>query len=117
MNDTPYNNWFELSNDAILKKIGDYIQHNRIKQNKSQTDISRAAGISRSTLSLLERGEKVTLITLIQVLRALDCFHALNSFEIPNEISPIEYAKLQKKKRTRASKSKNNNDNKDNLGW
>lgn len=117
MNDLPINNWFELSDKAILAKIGEYIQHNRIQQNKSQTDISHAAGISRSTLSLLERGEKVTLITLIQVLRALNLLHTFNSFEVPNEISPIEYAKLQKKKRTRASKSKKENENKDDLGW
>jgi hypothetical protein len=46
---------------------------------------------------LLERGEKVNLITLIQVLRVLDQLAWLAEFEVTKTISPIEYIKLQKK--------------------
>lgn len=59
--------------------------------------MAKDAGISRSTLSLLERGEKVNLITLIQVLRVLDQLQVLEAFEVKQEISPLEYIKLQKK--------------------
>ena len=68
-----------------------------MNQRKSQEQLSSEAGISRSTLSLLERGEKVNLITLIQVLRVLDKLSWLAEFEIQKTISPIEYIKLQKK--------------------
>jgi len=66
-------------------------------QNKSQEQLSNAAGISRSTLSLLERGEKVNLITMIQVLRVLDQLQWLEAFEVKKSISPMDYIKLQKK--------------------
>lgn len=87
----------QLSDIAILQKLGDFVKHHRIAQNKSQEQLSKAAGVSRSTLSLLERGEKVNLITLIQVLRVLDQLQWLESFEVKKTISPMSYIKLQKK--------------------
>lgn len=86
-----------LNDLAILRIIGEFIKHHRINQRRSQDQLAKDAGISRSTLSLLERGEKVNLITLIQVLRVLDQLQALESFEVKQEISPLEYLKLQKK--------------------
>jgi transcriptional regulator with XRE-family HTH domain len=87
----------QLSDMAILQRIGAFVKHHRMDQNKSQDKLATAAGISRSTLSLLERGEKVNLITLIQVLRVLDQLQWLASFEIKQTISPIENLKVQKK--------------------
>jgi len=87
----------QLSDIAILQQIGTFVKHHRMNQRKSQEQLSSEAGISRSTLSLLERGERVNLITLIQVLRVLDKLSWLAEFEIQKTISPIEYMKLQKK--------------------
>ena len=103
MNENSDNNWFAMSDKALIKTIGKFITHHRLNQNKTQSELAKAAGISRSTLSLLERGEKTTLNTLIQVLRILDLLYIMNVFELNNEISPIEYAKMQKKQRKRAS--------------
>ncbi|WP_057937308.1 helix-turn-helix domain-containing protein [Algoriphagus resistens] len=87
----------QLSDSAILNKLGHFVKHHRVEQNKSQEQLAIAAGISRSTLSLLERGEKVNLITLIQVLRVLDKLEWLDAFEVKKTISPMDYIKLQKK--------------------
>jgi transcriptional regulator with XRE-family HTH domain len=102
MNDNSYNDWVSMSDKALGETIGNFIKHHRLNQNKTQDEVSAAAGISRSTLSLLERGEKVTLSSLIQVLRVLELLHIMDIFNVSNEISPIEYAKLQKNKRQRA---------------
>jgi transcriptional regulator with XRE-family HTH domain len=102
MNDSSYNDWLSMSDKALSVTIGNFIQHHRLNQNKTQEETSAAAGISRSTLSLLERGEKVTLSSLIQVLRVLDLLYVMDIFKVSNEISPIEYVKLQKNKRQRA---------------
>jgi len=107
MNDTSYNDWISMSDKALSATIGNFIKHQRLCQNKTQEDVSVAAGISRSTLSLLECGGKVTLGSLIQVLRVLDLLYVMDVFQVSNEISPIEYAKLQKNKRQRA---RNQND-------
>ena len=92
-------NWTSVSDKALVETIGDFVKHHRLNQNQSQNKVATAAGVSRSTLSLLERGEKISLGSLIKVLRVLDLLHIMNVFKISNEISPIEYAKLQKNKR------------------
>ncbi len=96
-NDISYMDYRNLNDLAILRRMGEFIRYHRVNQLKSQDQMAKAAGISRSTLSLLERGEKVNLITLIQVLRVLDQLQVLEAFEVKQEISPLEYIKLQKK--------------------
>ena len=95
-----------MSDKALMETIGTFIKHHRLNQNKTQTDVSRAAGISRSTLSLLERGETVSLSTVIQTLRVLDILYIMDVFKIQEQISPIEFAKLEHKKRKRARNKK-----------
>lgn len=111
MNEISYTNWYSMSDKALIKTIGEFIQHHRLNQNKTQSEVAKAANISRSTLSLLERGEKVTLNSLMQVLRVLELLHVMDVFKVNQQISPIEYAKLQKNKRSRArNKGENSNE-------
>jgi len=102
MNDFPYTEWYAMADIDIQKRIGNFVQHHRLKQNKTQNEVAKAAGMSRSTLSLLERGETVTLATLIQVLRVLDLFHVFDAFQVKTEISPVLYAKMKREERQRA---------------
>lgn len=103
MNDKSYTYWVSMSDIALSKTIGEFIQSHRIKQNKTQDEVASSAGISRSTLSLLERGENVALNSLIQVLRTLDLLYIFDVFKIEQQVSPITLAKLAKQKRQRAS--------------
>lgn len=113
MNEISYNmNWNSMSDRAISNTIGEFVRHHRLSQNKSQNEVAKAADISRSTLSLLERGETVTLATFLQVLRVLDLLYIIDSFKINEQISPIELAKLDREKRKRASAKKNTTKNK-----
>ena len=100
MTDNSYTNWHAMSDNAIGKHIGNYIKHHRLKQNRTQNNLANEAGISRSTLSLLERGQSTTLPTLIRVLRVLDVFN------VQTPISPLKLAKLEQAKRQRASEKK-----------
>ena len=45
MNDNSYTNWTSMSDKALIKTIGTFIQHHRLNQNKSQSDIAKAANI------------------------------------------------------------------------
>lgn len=118
MNELSNTNWVSMTDGALIKTIGNFIKQHRLKQNKNQSDMAAAAGISRSTLSLLERGETVTLNTLIQALRVLDLLYIMDVFKTPDAISPLVYAKLKKEQRKRASNNKNKTTNKkDDLGW
>jgi transcriptional regulator with XRE-family HTH domain len=109
MNDKPYINWIAMSDTALAQTIGAFVKHHRLLQNKTQEEIANAANISRSTLSLLEKGETITVPTLLQVLRVLDLLYVMDIFKIQEQISPIELAKLDQNKRQRARNNQNNN--------
>lgn len=102
MTDKSFNEWLSMSDKALTEHIGAFVRHHRMEQNKTQEELASSAGISRSTLSLLERGETVTVTTLIQVLRVLDQLNIMNVFEVRETLSPLALAKLQKEKRLRA---------------
>lgn len=117
MNDMARNNWNEMSDKSLMETIGNFIRSHRLNQNKSQDKVADAAGISRSTLSLLERGEKVRIDSLIQVIRVLDLLYIMDVFKVQEQISPIEYARLKKKQRKQASPGKSKGNIKEDLGW
>lgn len=110
MNDKQYINWIAMSNTALVQTIGAFVKHHRLSQNKTQEEVAGAANISRSTLSLLEKGEAVTIPTLLQVLRVLDLLYIMDVFKIQEQISPIQLAKLDQQKRQRARNSMNDTD-------
>ena len=102
MTDNSFTNWPSMSDRALAGQIGAFVRHHRLEQNRTQDALAHAAGISRSTLSLLERGETVTLATLIQVLRVLDQLQVMEAFVVEKRISPLALARMQKDKRERA---------------
>ncbi len=107
-------NWVAMTDDAILKQIGHFLKSQRILKNKTQAQIAEAAGVNRYTIGKIEKGDSVTLGTLIQVLRTLDLLYVLEHFNTVQQISPLEAVKLQEKKRKRATgtrkEDKNNSD-------
>jgi transcriptional regulator with XRE-family HTH domain len=103
MSEKPYIN--NYSDKAIMERIGKFIQHKRLEQNLSQEEVTQRAVMSRSTLSLMERGQNITLSNLIKVLRTLDALYVLDNFEVIQTISPMLLAEESLKKRKRASKS------------
>jgi transcriptional regulator with XRE-family HTH domain len=89
----------------ILQRIGGFIRKERLRQNLTQSELAAHAGIGRSTLSLLERGEAIMLPSLLQALRALGRLDVLEAFSAIPEISPIAMYKAEMKQRRRARKS------------
>lgn len=112
MNDKQYINWIAMSDIALAQTIGSFIKHHRLVQNRTQEEVANEANISRSTLSLLEKGEAITVPTLLQVLRVLDLLYIMDVFKIQEQISPIELAKMDQQKRQRARNNDNNNSKK-----
>ncbi|MFZ4464929.1 MAG: helix-turn-helix domain-containing protein [Bacteroidales bacterium] len=117
MTDTSFKEWASMSDKTLSEQIGSFVRHHRMEKNKTQDELAAAAGISRSTLSLLERGETVTLTTLIQVLRVLDQLQLLNAFVVNVTLSPLALAKLQKDKRQRAGRKSTKKENSEEKNW
>lgn len=95
-------NWEVLADPAIVKEIGKSLKQIRLNKNLSQEQLSKTSGLDRTTISRMESGRAATLLTLIQVLRALDRLNILNVFIVEPEISPLNLLKIQENKRKRA---------------
>ena len=101
MTDLSYNNEHIYSDKKLLLQIGDFIKHQRMQKGMTQNTLAQSAGISRSTLSILEHGGAVSVATLLQVLRILDQLSIMDFFTVHQTISPLALAKLEQQKRQR----------------
>lgn len=106
-----------MSDRAIVGALGAYLKAKRLDLNITQAQLANNAGLNRWTLTKIEKGESINLVTLIQILRALDELHLLDRFQPEEKISPIEYAKLKKNRRQRAKPSTDNKKVNEDLGW
>jgi len=98
---------YAMSDPAILEILGNFIKQTRLQQNKTQQQVAVMAGINRSTIVQVENGGGGTLLSFIQILRALEQLQVLQNFELKQQISPLQLAKIDHKKRQRASNKKN----------
>ncbi len=69
--------------DEIDKKVGINIRVRRIKKGISQEELADMAGVARSTMGIIERGEKSpSLQTVAKIANALEIeIHKLFIFE------------------------------------
>ncbi|TMU57112.1 helix-turn-helix domain-containing protein [Flagellimonas algicola] len=109
--------WAHMTDSAIVEQLGRYIRRLRLQQDTSQAQLAEKAGLNRWTISKIENGEPVTLMSLIQILRALNSLYVLDTFQVSEEISPLAYAKLKKQQKQRASGKSNPKPNIKDLGW
>lgn len=105
MSDLSYtNDWYGMGDNAILKELAGFIKQLRLKKNYKQNELAEKAGVHRVTLSEFENGERnISLLTFIELLRALNELELLETFKVQTTISPLQMAKLESKKRQRAS--------------
>lgn len=110
--------WVSKSNTDIVAALGNFLRHHRLRQNITQEQLAKAAGLNRYTISQIENGESINLLSLIQLLRALDQLQILESFEVTDEISPLEYVRLKKSSQVRSrARNKNSEPQNEDLGW
>jgi transcriptional regulator with XRE-family HTH domain len=110
-------NWYNMSDPIIVKQIGIQLKKMRLRKNITQEKLAATSGLNRATISQLENGRAATLLTLVQVLRALEKLDLLNLFSDEPDISPLEAAKLKRSIRMRASTKKTSNQNREEPGW
>jgi len=109
-----YMDLYAQTNNDIIRQIGSKLKELRIERNMKQAELANASGVSVFTISSIENGNTTSLLTLVQLLRALEHLDYLNSFFQEEVVSPIAYAKLmknnKKKVRVKSSSSDFNND-------
>jgi transcriptional regulator with XRE-family HTH domain len=102
--------YLSMSDRAILREIGRRLRRRRLDKNWSQNELAERSGLSRTTVSDLEREGTVSLLTVVQVLRALDELDGLDGFLPDSGPSPLELAKLDGRVRQRASRRSGRDD-------
>lgn len=99
------------TNDTALeisRKLGERLKMARLNLNMTQEQVAIKAGLSRKIVGSAEKG-KAQLESFIGILQALSLTDQLDLFIPPQEISPIQLAKLHGSKRQRASGSVTDN--------
>lgn len=101
--------WQEMSNPAILAKIGRRLKDIRIKQNMTQGELAERAGMSILTVANIEKGKPVSILLFLCAIRELGLLENLELLVPETKISPIELKRMQGKKRYRVRHTKDNN--------
>jgi len=102
-------NWYGLSDQSAVVELGKLLKQIRLNTNMTQEALAQKSGLDRSTISQLENGRAATILTLVQVLRALQKLELMENF-VEEKISPIKALKTLGKERQRASTRKDDGD-------
>lgn len=91
--------FYFASDRLLLERIGATIRR-RIGANITQKQLAQRADVALSSVANIEKGKSCSLLTIIQVLRTLQCLDLLEPFFREEELSPIAYAEAMRKQRT-----------------
>jgi len=94
----------KMSPMAIAEQLGERLKQARLNANLTQAEVASRTGLNRRTILNAEKG-KVQLKNLVAILLSLGMVEQINIFLPVQEISPLQLAKLEGKKRQRASRS------------
>ena len=76
----------------------------KIELVKDRTGVSYREGVGIDTVLRVERGDNISTLKLIAILRSLDMLENLDEFIPKPPVSPILYKKLMGKQRYRVRK-------------
>lgn len=107
---------YGMSDRAILREIGYRLKRKRLEKNLSQQRLAELAGLNRTTIGEVERGSPFSVLTLVQILRALNALEEFDSFLPDPGLSPLQLAKMKGKERRRAS-PQSTNSNEGEFDW
>jgi transcriptional regulator with XRE-family HTH domain len=95
---------YAMSDRAILAELGRRIRRARLDRNLSQQRVADLAGLNRMTVAKIEQGAPTSLLTLVQILRALGALEEIAALLPDPGPSPLELARRQGRRRRRASR-------------
>ena len=90
--------WTELSDPAILQKIGNRIRDYRTRMEMTQGELAERSGVSMGTIVRMEQGNTVSTLLFISVLRTLGLLENMEVLLPEIGISPMQMRKMQGRK-------------------
>ena len=103
-----YMMWTELSDTAILEKLGARMKACRISRGLKQQELAGESGVGVSTIAKIESGQSVAFSLLVSVMRTLGLLENLDLLVPEQKPSPMELLKTQGKKVKRVRTKKDN---------
>lgn len=98
------------TDDAVLGELGRRLAHTRLERNVSQAELAAEAGISKTTLERIERGDPVQINNFVRVLRALGQLDELDNV-VPEPLPrPTERLNSEGRRRKRARRHRDHHD-------
>jgi transcriptional regulator with XRE-family HTH domain len=98
--------FYSMSDSTLVKEICSGLKQMRLNENISQEELAKRSGLNRVTISRMESGRAVTLLTLVQTLRALNRLDVIRAFMEEPVISPLKMFEIQEKYRRKATPRK-----------
>ena len=92
-----------LTDATVLHEVGERLAQRRISVGLTQARAAAEAGLSKSTIARIERGESAQLSSFIRLLRTLDLLDRVEALVPDERAGPIELLRLKGKRRKRAS--------------
>ena len=91
------------SSDAVINALFERIEEIRLSRNISQAALAKEAGVSRSTITRLAKGQGISVDSFVRVMQALGLADHLAAL-LPNpNVRPVERIRLDGAERRRAS--------------
>lgn len=90
--------WKELSDPAILQRMGRRIRDYRIRMELTQGELAEKSGVSMGTIVRVEQGKPISTLLFISMLRTMGLLENLEVLLPELSISPIQMRKIQGKK-------------------
>ena len=90
--------WTELSDPAILQKMGRRMRDYRMRMEMTQGELAEKSGVSMGTIVRMEQGGAISTLLFISVLRTMGLLENLEVLLPELSISPIQMRKLQGRK-------------------
>jgi len=99
--------WYSMTNARIEAIVGEKLKKLRLEYNITQNELAKKTGLSRVSISKIERGMGVNLSSLIEIMRGLRVLENIEHLIPEQEVSPIEVIRLKNRtKKKRASTKK-----------
>ena len=89
--------WTEMSDPAILVKLGGRIKDYRIQLGMKQSDLARLSCVGVNTIYKLEKGKSVSTALLISILRSLSLLENIETLVPETKLTPLQLLALQEK--------------------
>lgn len=94
---------YAYSDTALLEAIGTRLRRIRLDRDWTQARVAERAGLDRTTVGALERGETSGPLALIALLRALGRLEVLAPLLEEPRPSPLDVVRGRRRTRKRAS--------------